>query len=116
MDRPSPRAELLAWLVALAVSALALALLGYQARDPDSRLYSEIAARMSSQPPAQWIAPRFPPGWFMSGLFREHPVGIHLLPALFARLGYPAPQASLAINGLYVVLGLVVLRGLAATL
>jgi 4-amino-4-deoxy-L-arabinose transferase-like glycosyltransferase len=106
----------LAWLAALAVSALALALLGYQARDADSRLYTEIAARMSSEPPAQWIAPRFPPGWFMSGLFREHPVGIHLLPALFARLGYPALQASLAVNGLYVMLGLLVLWRLAATL
>ncbi len=116
MERPSLRAEALAWLAALVVSALALALLGYQARDADSRLYSEIAARMSSQPSAQWIAPRFPPGWFMTGLFREHPVGIHLLPALLARLGYPALQAALAINGLYVVLGLLVLRQLAASL
>jgi len=99
---------------ALVLSALALVALGYQARDADSRLYSEIAARLAPLPAAQWIAPRFPPGWFMSGLFREHPVGIHLLPALLARLCYPANQASLAVNGLYVVLGLVLLQRLAA--
>jgi len=99
---------------ALVLSALALVALGYQSRDADSRLYSEIAARMAPLPAAQWIAPRFPPGWFMSGLFREHPVGIHLLPAFLARLGYPANQASLAVNGLYVVLGLVLLQRLAA--
>jgi len=115
LDRASAsRAPALAWMGALVLSALALAALGYQARDADSRLYSEIAARMAPLPVAQWIAPRFPPGWFMSGLFREHPVGIHLLPALLARLGYPANQASLAVNGLYVALGLVLLQRLAA--
>jgi len=116
VDQPSPRVEALAWLAAFVVSALTLAALGYQTRDADSRLYSEIAAGMSSQPPGQWIAPRFPPGWFMTGLFREHPVGIHLLPALVARLGYPPLQAALAVNGLYVVLGLLALRQLAASL
>jgi 4-amino-4-deoxy-L-arabinose transferase-like glycosyltransferase len=115
-DRSASRAEAFAWLAALGASAFLLAGLGYQARDADSRLYCEIAARMSTMPLRQWIAPSFPPGWFMSGLFREHPVGIHLLPALLARLGYPALQASLAVNGLYVVLGLVVLGRLAAIL
>jgi 4-amino-4-deoxy-L-arabinose transferase-like glycosyltransferase len=112
----SPRIATIAWLAALLLSALALAALGYQARDADSRLYAEIAARMASQPWSRWIAPAFPPGWFMSGLFREHPVGIHLLPALLARLGYPAAQAALAVNGVYVVLSLLLLRRLAATL
>jgi 4-amino-4-deoxy-L-arabinose transferase-like glycosyltransferase len=108
--------EILAWLVALAISATALAALGYRTRDPDSRLHSEIAARMATEPASRWIAPDFPPGWFMSGPFREHPVGIHLLPALLARLGYPALQASLAVNGLYVALSLVLLQRLASTL
>lgn len=117
MGRPSPAVlATLAWLAALALGAMALAALGYQARDADSRLYSELAARMAAEPLSHWIAPSFPPGWFMSGLFREHPVGIHLLPALLARLGYPALQASLAVNGLYVALSLVLLERLAATL
>jgi 4-amino-4-deoxy-L-arabinose transferase-like glycosyltransferase len=111
----SSRAEALAWLLALAAAAVALAALGYEARDADSRLYAEIAARMAPLPVSQWIAPSFPPGWYMSGLFREHPVGIHLLPALLARLGYPAPQAALAVNGLYVALSLVLLQRLAAS-
>jgi 4-amino-4-deoxy-L-arabinose transferase-like glycosyltransferase len=114
MDRL--RVPTLAWLAALVLSALALAALGYQARDADSRLYSEIAAQMAAGPVPRWIAPTFPPGWFSTGLFREHPVGIHLLPALLARLGYPALQASLAVNGVYVALGLVLLQRLAATL
>jgi 4-amino-4-deoxy-L-arabinose transferase-like glycosyltransferase len=117
VGRLSPsRIEALAWLGALVLSAAALAALGYRARDADSRLYSEIAARMSTEPPSQWIAPTFPPGWYMRGRFREHPVGVHLLPALLARAGYPALQASLAVNGLYVALSLVLLQRLAATL
>jgi 4-amino-4-deoxy-L-arabinose transferase-like glycosyltransferase len=112
----STRVEILAWLAALLLSATALAALGYRARDADSRLYSEIAARMATEPVSRWIAPTFPPGSFMSGLFREHPVGIHLLPVLLARLGYPALQASLAVNGLYVALSLLLLPRLAATL
>jgi 4-amino-4-deoxy-L-arabinose transferase-like glycosyltransferase len=117
MEPSSPaRTRTLAWITVLVLSAVALAALGYEARDADSRLYSEIASRMAAEPLSLWIAPSFPKGWFMSGLFREHPVGIHLLPALVARGGYPPLQASLAVNGLYVVLSLVLLQRLAATL
>jgi 4-amino-4-deoxy-L-arabinose transferase-like glycosyltransferase len=111
----SKHAATVAWLAALLSSALILVALDYRVRDADSRLYSDIAARMAPLPASQWIAPQFPPGWFMRGPFREHPVGIHLLPAALARLGYPSPQASLAVGGLYVVLSLVLLRRLAAT-
>jgi 4-amino-4-deoxy-L-arabinose transferase-like glycosyltransferase len=117
VDRHSySRVEVFAWLAALVLGATALAVLGYQPRDADSRLYSEIAAQMAREPASRWIAPTFPPGWFMGGLFREHPVGIHLLPTLLARLGYPAPQAALAVNGFYVALSLVLLQRLSATL
>jgi 4-amino-4-deoxy-L-arabinose transferase-like glycosyltransferase len=104
-----------AWLVVLVLSSAALVALGYQARDPDSRLYAEIAARMADGPLAGWIAPDFPPGWFMRGPFREHPVGIHLLPALLARFGFPALQAAYVANALYQALSLVLLPRLAAT-
>jgi hypothetical protein len=50
----------------------------------------------------------------MEGLYREHPAGIFLLPALLARLGYPAEQAAYAINAGYQVLTLVLLTRLAA--
>jgi hypothetical protein len=102
------------WALALAGAGLALALTGYRARDADSRLYAQIAADMSRAPAAGWIAPEFPPGWFMSGRFREHPVGLFLPAALLARLGYPAPQAAYALNAVYQVLSLVLLQRLAA--
>jgi 4-amino-4-deoxy-L-arabinose transferase-like glycosyltransferase len=79
-------------------------------------LYAEIAERMSAQPLSRWIAPDWPPGWYMQGLFREHPVGIHVLPALLARLGYPAGQAAYALNTVYQVLTIVLIARLAAAL
>jgi hypothetical protein len=103
-----------AWLAVLAAAFLALAATGYRARDPDSRLYAEIAARMSRAPLATWIAPEFPPGWFMTGPFREHPVGIFVPAAALAALGYPAEQAAYAMNAVYQALGIVLLQRLAA--
>jgi 4-amino-4-deoxy-L-arabinose transferase-like glycosyltransferase len=115
MDRARRRATV-AWCTALAAAWLAFAVLGYASRDPDSRLYAEIAARMADAPPAGWIAPEFPPGWFMSGPFREHPPGLFWPAALLARLGYPAGQAAYATNALYQVATLVLLPALAAAL
>lgn len=107
--------EVLSWAVALAVTWTALAVLGYGARDPDSRLYAEIAARTAAAPLSRWIAPDFPPGWYMSGPFREHPAGFFAPPAMLARLGYPAPQAPYALNVFYQVLAIVLVVRLAAT-
>lgn len=115
MLRP-PCAEVVAWGLVLAAGCLALAALGYGTRDADSRLYAEIAARMSLAPAAGWIAPDFPPGWYMSGRFREHPVGLFVPAAALARVGYPAPQAAYATNAVYQVLTIVLLVRLAATL
>lgn len=113
MDR---RPGLVAWVLVLAAAWIALATLGYRTRDADSRLYAEMAARMSEAPAASWIAPAFPPGWYMSGPFREHPVGLLVPPAALARLGYPAPQAAYALNALYQVLTIILLQRLAAAL
>ncbi len=110
------RPGLVAWTLVLAAGGLALAALGYRARDPDSRLYAEMASRMAEAPAERWIAPEFPPGWFMSGPFREHPVGLFVPAAALARLGYPASQAAYALNALYQVLTIVLLQRLAATL
>jgi hypothetical protein len=98
------RREAIAWCVALAAGLVVLAAIQYRVGDPDSRLYSEIAERLARQPVSRWIAPDFPPGSYMHGLFREHPAGLFLLPALLARLGYPAAQASYAASLLYQVL------------
>jgi len=110
------RPGLVAWVLVLAVGVVALAALGYRARDADSRLYAEISARMSEAPAAGWIAPDFPPGWYMSGRFREHPVGLFVPAAALARLGYPPLQAGYALNALYQVLTIVLVQRLAAAL
>jgi 4-amino-4-deoxy-L-arabinose transferase-like glycosyltransferase len=110
------RTAVAAWVIVLAAAWVALAALEYQTRDADSRLYAEMAARMSGAPSAAWIAPNFPPGWFMSGPFREHPVGLLVPAAALARLGYPPLQAAYAVNALYQVLTIVLLQRLAATL
>jgi len=108
--------EILAWVLALAAGWAALAVVGYGARDADSRLYAEMAARMSTASPSEWIAPDFPPGWYMSGLYREHPVGIFVPAALLARAGYPAEQAAYAMNALYQVLTILLVQRLAFAL
>jgi len=104
------------WVIALSIVAVALPALDVGTRDPDSRLYAQIAARMSATPVSDWIAPTWPPGWYMQGLFREHPAGIFILPALFARLGYPAEQAAYAANAVYQVLALLLFQRLAVVL
>ena len=105
-----------AWVVVLSAAWVALAARGYASRDPDSRLYAEITAQMAQAPAAGWIAPDFPPGWFMTGPFREHPVGLFVPAALVAKLGYPAGQAAYAMNALYQAATLVLLPALAAAL
>jgi 4-amino-4-deoxy-L-arabinose transferase-like glycosyltransferase len=113
---PSARQQSGAWLLALAAAWLALAALGYSSRDADSRLYAEIAARMSDAPAESWIAPEAPPGSYLSGLFREHPAGLFWPAALLAKLGYPDVQAAYAMNTLYQVATLVLIAVLAASL
>jgi len=110
------RRGLVAWVLVLAAGWVALAALRYRTRDADSRLYAEMAARMSEAPATGWIAPDFPPDWFMSGPFREHPVGLFVPAAALARLGYPALQAGYALNAVYQVLTIVLLQRLAAAL
>ncbi len=103
-----------AWSLALVVAAAALGALDYRARDPDSVLYAEMAGRMASSPAGEWLAPRWPPGWYMQGLFREHPAGFFVVPALVAKLGFPPRQAAYATNGLYQALFLCLVPLLAA--
>jgi hypothetical protein len=106
----------MAWVLAMTAGAAALVALDYGARDADSRLYAEIAARMSESPASGWIAPDFPPGWYMEGPYREHPVGIFVPAALLARVGYPAEQAAYAVNVVYQVLTIVLVQRLALAL
>lgn len=104
----------LAWVVVLLLAALVLGRLHYKTRDPDSVLYAQIGARLADVPAAQWIAPEWPPGWYMRGLYREHPVGTFLLPALLARLGGSPEQAAYVVNAVYQILIILLLPRLAA--
>jgi hypothetical protein len=81
-----------------------IALAAYRSRDPDSTVYSEISGRLSSRPVATWIAPDWGGSWGFSGPFREHPVGILVLPALLGRGGYPPQQAAFAVGALFSIL------------
>lgn len=109
------RTGLLAWLAALLGAGAVLAALDYRTRDPDSVLHTKIVEQISPRPLPEWIAPVWPPRWYMQGLYREHPVGIAVLPALLARTGYPAEQAAYVVNALYQVLALLLIQRLALT-
>ncbi len=108
--------EWLAWLVVLLAAAILLPAAGYRSRDPDSALHAHIAARLAALPVDRWIAPEWWGGMRSEGLYREHPAGIFLLPALLGKLGYPPAQAAYAVNALYQVLTLVLLQRVAAVL
>jgi hypothetical protein len=98
-----------AWLAAWVVMAAWIALVGYNSRDPDSRLYAQLSAQLAAEPVARWIAPDWADLWGWRGLYREHPVGLFVPAALLARAGYPALQAAYAVNGLFQILSFVLI-------
>ena len=99
------------WVCALAISTAALGLAHFRSRDPDSELYARIAADLAERPVRSWIAPMWPKGAYVEGLFQDHPAGLFLAPALLARLGYPALQASYAVGLFYTAATFAVLPG-----
>ncbi len=105
--------EIAAWAAALVLAALVLPLLSYGTRDPDSRLYAQISARLSLEPARGWIAPEWPPGWYGSGLFVEHPAGVFLAPAALGAFGYPPMQAPYLVNALWQIACLLAIAALA---
>ncbi len=108
---------LMVWVLVWLVTAGLIAATQYTSRDPDSKLYAGISARLADEPVRQWIAPEWWGLWGdgATGPFYEHPVGLFLLPAALARLGYPAEQAAYAVNALYQIVGLYLLGLLAST-
>ena len=113
----TPRARLVvvaSWITVLSLSGVLLAMTDYSSRDPDSAVYAGIAARLAQEPMRRWIAPEWWGLWGAQGLFREHPIGILVLPALLARLGYPAGQAAYLVNGCFQAATFVLLSSLAA--
>jgi 4-amino-4-deoxy-L-arabinose transferase-like glycosyltransferase len=101
---------------ALGLVAILLASGHFKSADPDSALHASLAARLASLPISGWIAPRWWGQWNRTDLYREHPVGIFLLPAALARLGYPPEQAAYLVNAVYQVITLVLIEALALRL
>ena len=98
----------------IAFAAMCFAVRGYQLRDPDSMLYEWIARLLEDRPLAEWIAPRFPPGWpSQQGLFFEH-FAVFFWPA--AALGKLGLRGALAANFLWVLLSYLLLFRLALRL
>lgn len=96
----APREGLL-WALAFLLVAAILVATRFTSSDPDSALYAGISGTLTQQPAAKWIAPEwwgFWPETKMTGLFREHPAGVFLVPAAVARLGIPGEQAAYVVG------------------
>lgn len=102
------------WAAAIAAAASLLVAAGYHSRDPDSALYAKLSASLAQQPLSRWIAPEWGGEWNHQGLFREHPVGILIPPALLIRAGFPPEQASYVVNMLYQAMVIVLLPAVAS--
>jgi hypothetical protein len=89
------------WLLAIAIAATLLVLTGYTSRDADSTVYAKVSSELARRPLDRWIAPEWWGAWGNEGPFREHPVGIFLLPAFLIRAGFPSDQAPYVVNMLY---------------
>jgi Dolichyl-phosphate-mannose-protein mannosyltransferase len=91
------------WLCVVAAAAALLVAVDFRSGDPDSALYARLSAAIAPTPVGRWIAPEWAGAWNLQGPFREHPVGILLLPAAAIRLGVPSAQAPYIVNMLYQV-------------
>lgn len=89
-----PRREAVVWAACFLVVSLLLVLTGFTSDDPDSALYAALSARLADGPPSRWIAPEWWGQWDSEGLFREHPVGVFVLPTLLGAAGIPGIQAT----------------------
>jgi 4-amino-4-deoxy-L-arabinose transferase-like glycosyltransferase len=103
-----------AWTVVAALATLLLALSGFASRDPDSTVYAGISARLATLPVRSWLAPEWWGFWGLEGPFREHPIGIFVVPALVARLGYPAEQAAYAVGAVCSIVAVLLMKRVAS--
>jgi hypothetical protein len=96
--RDSTGALVAIWLTALVVAAALLAATGYRTRDADSRAYIAITTHLVDQPISRWLAPQWWGAFGLQGLFRDHPAGTFVPPALLARAGYPVAQSLFVVT------------------
>jgi 4-amino-4-deoxy-L-arabinose transferase-like glycosyltransferase len=116
LDPPTRRnrlTERFAWCAALATAAVAFVVVDFVSQDPDSSSYAMISARLASLPVRSWIAPEW---WGMGGsqgLFREHPVGVFVVPALLGKLGVPPLQAPYVVGAVFSIAAVLLIRRVA---
>ena len=94
--------------------ALALVLVGFASQDPDSTAYATMSARLAGLPIRSWIAPEWAGFSGLEGPFREHPVGVFLLPTILGKLGVPPLQAAFVVGVAFSIAALLLLQRVAA--
>lgn len=92
------RREIVLWTVAFLVVSTLLVATRFTSEDPDSALYAALSAQLADGPVSRWIAPEWWGHWDHHGLFREHPVGIFVLPTLLGAIGIPGEQAAYVVG------------------
>jgi hypothetical protein len=112
--RDSIGAVVATWLTALVVTAALLAATGYRTRDPDSRAYITITTRLADEPVSRWLAPQWWGAFGLQGLFRDHPAGTFVPPALLARAGYPVAQSLFVVTLACQIAALLLMSALAS--
>jgi hypothetical protein len=86
------------WLLGLVIASSLLVVTHFRTRDADSRVYISIATHLAEVPVSRWMAPQWWGVWGMQGLYREHPIGTFIPPALLTRAGVPAAEASFVVT------------------
>jgi hypothetical protein len=104
------------WLTVLVIAAALLAATGYRTRDADSRAYIAITTHLVDEHASRWIAPQWWGAFGLQGLFRDHPAGTFVAPALLAKVGYPVAQSLFVITLGCQIVSLLLLTALAARL
>ena len=104
------------WLTVLVIAAALLAATGYRTRDADSRAYIAITTHLVDEPASRWIAPQWWGAFGLQGLFRDHPAGTFVAPALLAKVGYPVAQSLFVITLGCQIVSLLLLAALATRL
>lgn len=114
--RDSTGALVAIWIAVLLVASALLAATGYRTHDPDSRAYITIATHLADEPVSRWIAPQWWGAFGAQGLFREHPAGTFVPPALLARAGYPVGQSLFVVTLAAQIVSLLLIAALARRL
>ena len=112
--RDSIGALLAIWLTVLVVAAALLAATGYRTRDPDSRAYITITTHLVDEPVSRWLAPQWWGAFGLQGLFRDHPAGTFVPPALLAKAGYPVAQSLFVVTLACQIIVLLLMSALAS--